>query len=86
MGKVEDAEDGLDRAEDARLIFILTLDPNPRDITINLRAPIVWNVRRAIGMQVVLQDTELPVSYPIGAVAGERRSNKEVACARPDAP
>jgi flagellar assembly factor FliW len=77
---------GLERAEDARLLFILTLDPNPRDITINLRAPIVWNTRRAMGMQVVLPDPELPVSYPIGAVAGERRSNKEVACARPDAP
>ena len=77
---------GIERAEDARLLFILTLNANPRDITINLRAPVVWNVRRAIGMQVVLQDTELPVSYPIGAVAGERRRNKEVVCARPDAP
>lgn len=66
----------LERAEDARLLFILTLDPNPRDITVNLRAPIVWNTCRALGMQVVLQDPELPVSYPLGAVAGERRSKQ----------
>ncbi len=77
---------GLEQAEDARLLFILTLDPNPRDITINLRAPVVWNVRRGIGMQVVLQDTELPVSRRVAEGAGERRSNKEVACAGSDAP
>jgi flagellar assembly factor FliW len=76
----------LDRADDARLLLVVTLSPDPSAITVNLRAPIVWNTRRATAMQLVLEDPKLPVSHGIGSVGGRRRSNKEVARAGPDAP
>ncbi|MFP4055870.1 MAG: flagellar assembly protein FliW [Candidatus Brocadiia bacterium] len=76
---------GLERAEDARLLLLLTLSLDPQSITANLRAPVVWNTRDATAMQVVLQSRELPVRYPVHPGAGERRRNKEVAraCANP---
>jgi len=80
------AELGLDRAADARLLCILTLSPDPTAVTVNLRAPIVWNTRRATALQVVLQDTEVPVSVPVRAAAGASRCNKEVARAGSNAP
>lgn len=75
----------LKRAADARLLVILTLNPDPSAITANLRAPIVWNTRNARAMQVVLQESSLSVSHPVGGAGGVRRSNKEVARASPDA-
>ena len=77
----EDAAEalGLERAEDSRLLGILTLSPNPADISVNLRAPVVWNTRAGTALQLVLQDSEMPVRYPVCAAPGESRSNKEVA-------
>jgi len=77
---------GLERAEDARFLLILTLDPDPSAITVNLRAPIVWNTRGATAMQLVLNDAALSLTHPIRAVGGERRSNEEVARACSDPP
>ena len=76
----------LEQAEDARVLFVLTLTPDPSGITVNLRAPIVWNTRRATAMQVVLQDPTLPVAQSLEGVIRERRSNKEVARAGLDTP
>ena len=73
----------LERAEDARLLLVLTLSPDPSAITANLRAPIVWNTRRATAMQLVLEESGLPFSHSIGGKGAECRSNKEVARARP---
>ena len=77
---------GLDRAADAHLLLVLTLDPAPSAVTANLRAPIVWNTRRATAMQVVRQDPTLSVSHPVGGTGGKCRSNKEVARACPHTP
>jgi len=76
----------LARAEDARLMLVLTLDPDPSAITVNLRAPIVWNTRGATAMQLVLEDPTLSVHHRVGRVGAERRSNKEVARACPNPP
>jgi len=76
---------GLERAEDARVMCILTLSPDPTQITVNLRAPIVWNTRRATALQLLLQDAETSISHPVRAAAGACRCNKEVAGAGTDA-
>lgn len=57
----------LERAEDARLLCILTLADEARAITANLRAPIVWNPREGTAAQVVLTDSTLPVRQPVCA-------------------
>ena len=45
---------GLRSFEDARLFGILTVPGDPRELTINLRAPVVINARTRTGKQVVL--------------------------------
>ena len=80
------AELGVERAEDARLLGILTLSPDPASISVNLRAPIVWNTRGATALQLVLQDPEIPLHHPVRAESGASRRNKEVARASSHAP
>jgi len=70
---------GVERAEEARLLGILTLSQEPSAVSVNLRAPIVLNARRATALQLVLQDADLPVRHPVRADEGASRSNKEVA-------
>ena len=55
--EISDAEAeqlGLVSFEDARLFGILTVPGDPRELTINLRAPVVVNARTRTGKQVVL--------------------------------
>jgi flagellar assembly factor FliW len=44
--------------EDARVYCILTIPPNPSEISVNLRAPLVINVARQLCKQVVLLNEE----------------------------
>ncbi|MEW6583827.1 MAG: flagellar assembly protein FliW, partial [Actinomycetota bacterium] len=54
-----DAEDlGLASFQDARVFGILTIPGGAKEITINLRAPIVVNVARRVAKQVVLLNDE----------------------------
>ena len=77
---------GLEQAEDARLMGVLTLSPDPAAISVNLRAPIVWNTRNAMAAQLVLHDNALPIKHPVRAADGASRCNKEVARASSNAP
>ncbi len=81
----EARELGLRRAEDARLLLVMTLDADPARITVNLRAPIVWNTRGAAAMQLVLQDSSLSVRHPVRPRRGEGRQ-EEVDRASADTP
>lgn len=49
---------GLVNFEDARVFAILTVPPNPSEITVNLRAPIVLNMAKRLAKQVVLLNDE----------------------------
>jgi len=81
----EARELGLRRAEDARLLLVMTLDPDPVRITVNLRAPIVWNTRGAVAMQLVLQDSSLSVRHPVRPRRGDG-PHEEVDRASADTP
>ena len=81
----EARELGLRRAEDARLLLVMTLHPDPARITVNLRAPIVWNTRGAVAMQLVLQDSTLSVRHPVRPRGAEGRQ-EEVGRASADTP
>ena len=82
----EARELSLRRAEDARLLLVMTLHPDPSRITVNLRAPIVWNTRAALAMQLVLQDSSLPVHHPVRPRDQEDRHEQEVGGASADTP
>ena len=74
MADADAAALGLARPEDAIVRTILTLRDSAAEITANLLAPIVLNARTRLGRQIVLQDAEMPIRFPVMAglqTAGE---------------
>lgn len=47
---------GISRIDEATILTIVTIPMNPRDITANLRGPLVFNVEKREGKQLVLID------------------------------
>ena len=56
---------GLETAEDALVLLVVTPGERPEDTTANLLAPVVVNVRTAAATQVVLTGTDLPLRAPL---------------------
>lgn len=59
------AELGLESFEHARVFGILTIPGDPREISINLRAPIVVNLNDRRAKQVVLLGEEYGTRHPV---------------------
>lgn len=56
---------GLQRPAQAVVRVILTLRDNANAITANLMAPVVLNPRVRSGRQIVLQDSDQPLRFPV---------------------
>lgn len=65
MADADAAALGLARPEDALVRTILTLRDSASEITANLLAPIVLNARTRLGRQIVLQDGEMAIRFPV---------------------
>jgi flagellar assembly factor FliW len=65
LGDAEVEALGLARPEDARVRVILTLHESAEGITANLMAPLVLNPRMRRARQVVLQESDLPLRFPV---------------------
>lgn len=62
--------------DDLIVSVIMTVPENPRDMTANLLAPLIFNMANRQGMQLVLTDQRYPVKYPVlrqGAPSGPPR-------------
>ena len=57
----------LTRASDAQILVILS--QHDESITLNLKGPLVINLERRVGRQVIVNDDQ-PVQYVIGAAQG----------------
>jgi flagellar assembly factor FliW len=51
--------------KDAAVFTILTIPSTLPDMTANLKAPVVINVREKVGKQVVLQENDQPIKHPM---------------------
>lgn len=51
----------IENRADARVFVVATVPDDPREITINFRAPLLVNVESGVGAQVILEDDRLPV-------------------------
>jgi len=56
---------GLRRPEEATVLVILTVAPEPSQLTANLRGPLVVNHRTRRGRQVVLLNNRYPTRYRV---------------------
>lgn len=71
----EDKEElQIEKEEDVIAYSIVTLKESFPDSTLNLLAPVVINISKKLGKQIVLQDNETyPLRYPIGALEGSAK-------------
>jgi flagellar assembly factor FliW len=51
--------------KDAAVFTILTIPSTLSDMTANLKAPVVINVKQKVGKQVVLQENDQPIKHPM---------------------
>ena len=70
---------GLREQTGFRVFTIVTIPEDPINMTANLKAPLVINVKKRVGRQCVLQDNKLAICEPIFASLQQRLvQNKEV--------
>ena len=71
----EDKEDlQIEKEEDVLTYSIVTLQENFVDSTINLLAPVIINVNKKLGKQIVLQDSKAyPLRFPINQAVGSAK-------------
>ena len=55
----------LSTIKDASVFTILTIPSNLTEMTANLKAPVVINVKEKIAKQVVLQENDQPIKHPM---------------------
>lgn len=58
VGNEEQEVLGIEKPEDGVVCVILVVPSNPRDITANLRGPLVVNPRHSVGVQLVLGESQ----------------------------
>ena len=56
---------GLERVDQARCFTIVTIPQDPTQMTANLKAPILINIKERAARQCVLQDSQLAIREPI---------------------
>ncbi|WP_032121997.1 flagellar assembly protein FliW [Clostridium amazonitimonense] len=55
----------IDEEKDVVVLNTVTLSSEINKITTNLRAPIIINIKKALGEQIILQDEKYPIKYPL---------------------
>lgn len=55
----------LESHEDVFILNTVTLSSKIEDITINLKAPIVINIKRRLGEQIILDNPNYDIKYPL---------------------
>ena len=61
MIKEQIADLQIDHKDDLYLFTIVTLNPNPRLSTVNLAGPVLINIKRKIGKQIILDDARYSI-------------------------
>lgn len=51
--------------EDVMVLSTVTLNSKPENITVNLKAPIVINIKEHLGEQIILDKENYPIKYPL---------------------
>lgn len=73
--EVSDLE--LDKEEDAIISVIITMPSNPRNMTANLKAPLVFNLKNRRGRQLILSHPEYTTRHNIMEEVKKRTDGQE---------
>jgi len=60
-----DIELGITKVEDVAIINLVSVRPDPMLTTVNLKAPVIVNLRNMHGRQVVLDNPRFPIRMPL---------------------
>ena len=64
----------IEKEEDALVYAVVTIKENFQDSTINLLAPLIINMDKKLGKQIVLQDNKhYPLRYPMQTLEGSAK-------------
>ncbi|MDY0133115.1 MAG: flagellar assembly protein FliW [Desulforegulaceae bacterium] len=56
----------VDKREEIIVTVILTIPKGkPKEITANLKAPLIFNIVKKIGKQIILNDSKYPLEFPV---------------------
>ncbi|MGG1518940.1 flagellar assembly protein FliW [Paenibacillus oryzisoli] len=55
----------IERAEDVAVLAVVTVNKDYTKFSLNLLAPMVWNVSRNLAKQIILHDSDYPTKYEI---------------------
>ncbi|MHB1313895.1 MAG: flagellar assembly protein FliW [Christensenellales bacterium] len=55
----------IESKNDLIILNVVVIPSNMKEMTVNLAAPIIVNVKEGIGKQIIIDAAELPVRYPI---------------------
>ncbi|PMC36630.1 flagellar assembly protein FliW [Bacillus sp. UMB0899] len=62
----------LTNAEDLEVLAIMTVKDSLKNSTANLQAPLIINYKKKLGKQVILNNSNYSIRYPLFAEAGEK--------------
>ena len=65
LDKEVEKELKLESKEEVLVINIVVIPDNPKEMTMNLKAPIVINQQEKLDKQLILDDYQYPVKYPL---------------------
>lgn len=61
----------IEKEEDVVAYVIITFKESFEKSTLNLLAPVVMNINKKLGKQIVLYDKDYPLRYPVPALKGK---------------
>ncbi len=59
------SELSIEKEEDVLVVNTVTLNSNIKDITINLKAPMIINIKNRLGEQIILDREDYLIKYPL---------------------
>ena len=66
----------VDAQSEVIFLLVVTMAPNPRDITVNLQGPIVLNPDRMLARQIVLDGASYPSRHPFFASSSKNEGTR----------
>lgn len=62
----------METLDDLALFLIVSIPPSPRDMTVNLRAPVVINKKKRMGRQIIVENEEYAVRQRLWSEEAEK--------------
>lgn len=73
----EDRALDLKQEDDVAIFNLVTIRPDPTMSTVNLKAPVVVNLRNRMGKQIILDDPRFPTRMPLYSQEAKQESGED---------